>query len=496
MNTLSWETLKQIHPTTVALPQESSRQLPEKILQFGTGVLLRGLPDYYVDQANRKGIFQGRIVAVKSTTKGPLRAFHTQEGLYTLTTQGQDGDKKTTDHIIVSAISRVLSAAEDWAEVLRSAADPQIQIILSNTTEAGIVLQLEDIHQQPPASFPAKLLACLYQRYRKLGNTKASTLAIVPTELIPDNGAVLQSIILKLARHNKLDADFYSWLRKHVHFCNSLVDRIVPGRPNAADASAFQNELGYHDTLQITAEPYNLWAIEGSEAVADLLSFEQANAGMRIVPDINLYRETKLRLLNATHTLCSGMAVLAGIDTVYEAATHPVLSHLIRQLMLDEIAMAIPYPVPKKVAYDFAHQTFARFSNPFIQHRWINITSAYSVKLKMRVVPVLLEYYKLYHQVPGRIALGFSAFLRFMKITAIKDGQYFGTINGRTYPIHDGRAADFNTLWTECAHSPDKLVEQALSNSDFWGTDLTLLPGFCMAVQHNLKNSDASIWTD
>mgnify|MGYP006184064525 CR=1 FL=1 len=27
--------------------------LPEKVLQFGTGVLLRGLPDYFIDKANK-----------------------------------------------------------------------------------------------------------------------------------------------------------------------------------------------------------------------------------------------------------------------------------------------------------------------------------------------------------------------------------------------------------------------------------------------------------
>ncbi len=30
--------------------------LPEKVLQFGTGVLLRGLPDYFIDKANKQGL--------------------------------------------------------------------------------------------------------------------------------------------------------------------------------------------------------------------------------------------------------------------------------------------------------------------------------------------------------------------------------------------------------------------------------------------------------
>lgn len=49
------------------LPVSRIFELPEKILQFGTGVLLRGLPDYFIDKANKQGIFNGRVVVVKST---------------------------------------------------------------------------------------------------------------------------------------------------------------------------------------------------------------------------------------------------------------------------------------------------------------------------------------------------------------------------------------------------------------------------------------------
>jgi tagaturonate reductase len=34
--------------------------LPEKIIQFGTGVLLRGLPDYFVNKANQQGVSMER----------------------------------------------------------------------------------------------------------------------------------------------------------------------------------------------------------------------------------------------------------------------------------------------------------------------------------------------------------------------------------------------------------------------------------------------------
>ncbi len=84
---LSKENLKHIKGANI-LVDESLFQLPEKVLQFGTGVLLRGLPDYFIDKANRQGVFNGRVVVVKSTSNGGTSAFEQQDNLYTLCVRG------------------------------------------------------------------------------------------------------------------------------------------------------------------------------------------------------------------------------------------------------------------------------------------------------------------------------------------------------------------------------------------------------------------------
>src|SRR5690242_19425411 len=106
---LSGFTLKNIHPQVVTKPPDAVFELPEKVLQFGTGVLLRGLPDYFIDKANRQGIFNGRIVVVKSTSHGDTTAFEKQDGLYTHCIRGIDNGEKKEENIINSSISRVLS---------------------------------------------------------------------------------------------------------------------------------------------------------------------------------------------------------------------------------------------------------------------------------------------------------------------------------------------------------------------------------------------------
>src|SRR6185295_8187766 len=114
---LSKQNLKNIAAQPgLAIPGEELFNLPEKVLQFGTGVLLRGLPDYFIDKANRNGIFSGRIVVVKSTSSGGTDTFAQQDGLYTLCVRGIENDKQVEELMINSSISRVLSANEKWKD--------------------------------------------------------------------------------------------------------------------------------------------------------------------------------------------------------------------------------------------------------------------------------------------------------------------------------------------------------------------------------------------
>ena len=132
--------LDNIKNENVVLPDNTLLNLPEKVLQFGTGVLLRGLPDYFIDKANRKGLFNGRIVVVKSTSKGDLNDFRDQDNLYTICVRGIENGTSVEENIISSAISRVLSAESDWKAILEVARSPSVQLFISNTTEVGIAL--------------------------------------------------------------------------------------------------------------------------------------------------------------------------------------------------------------------------------------------------------------------------------------------------------------------------------------------------------------------
>ncbi len=480
---LSKSNLKAIYYSEVIVPDEAIFNLPEKVLQFGTGVLLRGLPDYFIDKANRQGVFNGRIVVVKSTSTGSSSEFDDQDGLYTLCVKGIENGQKVEENIVCSAISRVLAATENWKEILECARNPEMKIVVSNTTEVGISLVKESIEANPPASFPAKLLAFLVKRYKAFGGNETSGMVIIPTELIVGNGEKLKSIVLELAKFNGLNEALISWIDQHNSFCNSLVDRIVPGKPDAETVATFQEKAGYEDKLLIVSEVYRLWAIEGDEKVKSVLSFAEADSGIIIAPDIEIYRELKLRMLNGTHTLSCGLAFLTNFSTVKEAMDNATISNFVSALMKEEIASAIPFEVSKQQTDEFADKVLDRFRNPQIQHQWLAITAQYSAKLKMRVVPVLMKHYQKSQEVPARIALGFAAYLRFMQVQKEEDGKFYGEANGKNYLINDDQAQYFYGI--KNSTPTDIFAYSILSNTELWGTDLTLFPGFLSAVQQN-----------
>jgi tagaturonate reductase len=490
---LSKKNLPAIRETGLIKPGAALFELPEKVLQFGTGVLLRGLPDYFIDKANRRGLFNGRIVVVKSTDSGDAGVFDRQDGLYTLCVRGIEDGRKVEENIICSAISRVLSARDQWKEILALACRPEMQIVVSNTTEVGIQLVEDDIRREPPSSFPGKLLGFLYERYRVFGGSADCGMVIIPTELIVDNGKKLAGIVLELAKMNQLESDFLLWLERHCKFCSSLVDRIVPGRPDAATMQQLQHDLVYTDELLAVAEVYRLWAIEGGEKVKSILSFGAADEGVIIEPDIEIYRELKLRMLNGTHTLSCGLAVLAGFTTVKKGMDDPAFAAFVTDLMMKEIAPAIPYRAREEEgavagrggqenerggepgafsaqAREFGLKVLDRFRNPHLQHQWISITMQYSSKMKSRVVPVLLEHYKRHSEAPVHISLGFAAFLLFMRAEK-KQGW-------------DDRAGHFADLWAR--HPAEVVVIKALGDESLWGVDLLLLKGFTEAVWEQL----------
>jgi tagaturonate reductase len=488
--TLSRKALKEIPKTSISdIPAEPLFELPEKVLQFGTGVLLRGLPDYFIDKANKQRVFNGRIVVVKSTVHGDTDTFTRQDNLYTICVRGVQKGKTVDEMMINASISRVLSAGHQWREILVCAANPEMQIVISNTTEAGLVLVEDNPDSSPPVSFPGKLLAFLLERYRCFNGSPESGMVIIPTELIPDNGTLLKRILITKSRNLKLDENFIHWLETANAFCSSLVDCIVPGSPPEADKREVSGRLGYEDDLMIMSEVYRLWAIESSsERARKILSFSKTDKRIIITPDISKFRELKLRLLNGSHTFTCGLAVWAGFPFVKAAMENKDFDDFITTLLLDEIVPALQ---SEKITTDeaglFANEVLDRFRNPFIQHRWLSICLQYTSKMKTRNVPTIQQYYEKKGNTPRFMAAGFAAWLLFMRSEKKNGNQFAGIMHGIEYILQDDFAEKLNTLWNNAGTNMELLVSNTLKDTSLWGTNLTAYRGFAEAVLNNLR---------
>jgi tagaturonate reductase len=485
VSVLSKKILNEIKAKGMEVPEAAYFEYPEKVLQFGTGVLLRGLVDYFIDKANKQGIFKGRIVVVKSTFSGGLDSFANQDNLYTLCVRGIEYGQTKEENILNGSISRVLSANNSWRTILDCAANPDLQIIVSNTTEVGLVYEEDDVWASPPRSFPGKLLAFLYERFKVFSGDPEKGFVIIPTELIPDNGALLKSILQRLAHNQGLEPGFLTWLEEANDFCSSLVDRIVPGRLPSNDMTRTTQSLGYEDDLMIMAEIYRLWAIETSrEKTRDILSFAAADPGVIVEPDIHIYRELKLRILNGSHTLSCGLAVLSGFEIVREAMADASFFDFENRLIKEEIIpVIIGDGLKKEIALEFANKVLDRYKNPYLEHKWLSITVQYSSKIRTRDLPLLTGYLKKFGQIPELMSLGWAVHILFMKCTLGSDQKYYGEYQVNRYPVNDNQAISYCTIWA----NPENVVSRILGDVKLWGGDLNQLPGFSESVSKNLK---------
>ena len=365
--------------------------LPEKVLQFGTGVLLRALPDYYIEHANQNGRFNGRIVMVKSTPTPVESVYIDQDCLFTQVIRGIEDGKPIEEFKLNASVSRCLHANENWKEIMQFATSSHLEVVISNTTEVGIVYKEENIADGCPNSFPAKLLAVLYRRFEFYDGDMDKGLLILPTELIDKNAVRLQKIVNELAVFNCFSEAFVFWLNQANDFCNTLVDRIVPGKLSDSSKQEIETRLGYRDELMIMSEPYALWAIESkSPRVSTRLSFINPAKGCKLVDDLHVYKELKLRLLNATHSFACAYAIRSGFTYVRESMQDEIFRTFIIGLINEIKALLLmDASITKDMTDEFGSAVIDRFSNPYIDHKWESISLHYRTKIEVRCIPLI-----------------------------------------------------------------------------------------------------------
>ncbi|MCQ5030472.1 tagaturonate reductase [Flavonifractor sp. DFI.6.63] len=447
------------------------RQAPERVLQFGEGNFLRGFADDFIDRMNERAGFYGRVVVVPPASAGKAGRINAQQGLYQLCLRGKQNGAVVEERRMIRCISRALDVFADWDELLRTACQPELRFVISNTTEAGIVYdpacRWDD---RPPASFPAKLTRLLWERWR----SGASGWVLLPCELIADNGVVLREYVLRHAADWGLEEAFRRWLETENRFCSTLVDRIVTGYPKQW-AAQLDEENGYADALLDTAEPFGLWVIEAPEALAEEFPAPQAGLPVKFVSDHHPYKEQKVRILNGGHTAMVPAAFLAGHDIVRTCMEDPAVRAFLQGALYEEIIPTLS--LPREDCEAFARAVEERFANPYIDHRLLDIALNSVSKWRARVLPSVRAYPAGGGRLPVRLTFSFAALAAFYTQ---------GMRDGVPYPVRDD-AAVMEFFRQTKGLAPEALIRALAARTDFWGEDLNALPGFVPAAGRALE---------
>jgi len=468
-------------PTDLAV-QAFPSHLPERVIQFGEGNFLRAFVDWMFHQLNKQGLFNGRVVALSPRGGGAktIAKLNEQDGLYTVLLRGLQDGKLTEQQEIISSVSRGINPYTDWQAYLKCAENPDIEFVVSNTTEAGITYNSTDrADMEPPASFPGKLTIYLYHRFQYFNGEPSKGMVILPCELIHRNGDKLKSIILQFADDWNLSPAFKLWVNNHNYFLNTLVDRVVTGYPQD-EIDNVKARLGYNDDLLIAGEIFYLFVIEGPETLAKRLPFNEVGLNVIWTNDMAPYLTRKVRILNGAHSASVPAAFLCGLETVGEMMDHEAMGRYVREIIRDEIIPSID--LDKGMLNEFADAVIERFKNPFIHHQLLSILLNSSSKFKVRIVPSILEYQQLNGKLPDKLTFSLATL-----IAVYKDGKVVGTsMQARRdkgeFVMHDDVCVleFFAKVWCQADVSRDGLlavVKTVLENAEIWGQDLNQVQG-------------------
>ena len=447
-----------------------------KIVQFGEGNFLRAFIGHAVDEINAISDLKLGIAVVQPIANGFVEKLEQQGGAYTLFLNGIVDGRDIEEKKLIQNIVSTHNPYKDFNDFLTLAKNPDVEYIISNTTEAGIVFDNNDLFEdKPQKNFPAKLTRFLLERFTHFKGDANKGFHFLPCELINHNADQLRNCILKYTALWGLSSNFRDWIEQHNIFHNTLVDRIVPGYPKE-NSDIYKNQIPYIDEFMVTAEPFYLWVVEDDSSLAKKLPFDQIDLNIKLVTDMQPYRTRKVRILNGAHTTLVPLSILYGHQTVSDIFSDDFTFDFLVNAVLNEIVPTLTKT--NEELNTFANQVFDRFKNPYIKHYLSSIALNSISKFKVRVLPSLLEYQKQYGRLPIYLTFAMACLLRFYK----------GFKNGEKLPIKDdSEVVQFiQTAWEE--KDINQFLEYVLGNDLLWGIDLsvnkTLLSQLCNALKY------------
>lgn len=372
------------------------------IVHFGIGAFHRAHQAWYTDRAMAAGDRDWAITGVSLRSADVAEQMNPQDGLYTVTERSAGGEAVR----LVGAVRSVLVAARQREGVIAALAAPATRIVSFTVTEKGYC-RATDGSLDPALAGEGSFYAYLLPALRRRHDAGLPGLTLLCCDNLADNGRQLERLMhAYIERH---DPDLWDWFVAECACPSTMVDRIVPATTED-DRAALATRIGMDDRAAVVTEPFSQWVIEdrfagprpGWEAV-----------GAELVGDVRPYETAKLRLLNGAHSLLAYCGLSRGHEFVHQAVADPAIRPLVEQLMLEEAAPTITI-APGQDLVRYARELVARFANPALNHRLIQIAMDGSQKLPQRWLETLAENQRRGRQCPAILA-GITAWIAHLR---------------------------------------------------------------------------------
>jgi fructuronate reductase len=340
------------------------------------------------------------ICGVTQRSPAVAEALRPQDCLYSVLERRAENTKVR----VIGAIRDVVVAQAEPQAVTDRLAHPGTRIVTLTVTEKGYRFDSAtgrlrdddpevraDAAGRPPRTVIGQLVGGLEARWQR----GSPSITVLCCDNLPHNGDTLGQLVsdfcgLRLG----LGADaLKSWVSENVSFPNTMVDRIVPAATDddRREATAL---LGLEDRAAVVTEPFSQWVIEDRFA-GPRPAWEMA--GATLVGDVAPYEEMKLRLLNGSHSALAYLGALAGFELVADVVAAPAFARFTRAFMDIDVTPTLTVPEGFDLA-SYKEALMARFADPALRHRTVQIAMDGSQKLP----------YRLLRTISSRLAAGYE----------------------------------------------------------------------------------------
>jgi fructuronate reductase len=328
------------------------------------------------------------ISGVTQRSDAVVRQLAPQDGLFTVTERGSGAAPLR----VVSSIVEAISGRDNPRAVTDRIAAASTSVVTLTVTEKGYRIDPRsgtldtsddlvgsDLAGRAPQTAVGQIARGLQQRSR----ADAGPLTVVSCDNLPGNGdmtgKLVQAFVAALPAGEA--GPLVSWIEANVSFPNTMVDRMVPAT-TPSDLAAVERELGLRDEAAVVAEPFMQWVIEDNFA-SRRPRWEEA--GALFSSDVTAWEATKLRLLNASHSMLAYLGLAAGKATISDAVREDAFRTACQRMMAEEALPAIR--LPQGLDGDaYCAQVLNRFANAALAHTTEKVGSDGSQKIGLRVL--------------------------------------------------------------------------------------------------------------